>query len=178
MKEKNTTSVLETASKTGGGHRTEKQMTVGKSSFRFLVRRAAAAARVPVSDFLINFAGINTNVFIFCVSARFLPGARGGEKEREREREKKRANDNDVVSVSVASFVSRRADDPDAVFRADRVSPFFFFYYPRDVLAARHPRNTIPCGIYFGRLQTVTQREKEMDAQLSKTGYTDERAAL
>jgi len=90
MKEKNTTSVLETASKTGGGHRTEKQMTVGKSSFRFLVRRAAAAARVPVSDFLINFAGINTNVFIFCVSARFLPGARGGEKERERERERER----------------------------------------------------------------------------------------
>jgi len=101
MKEKNTTSVLETASKTGGGHRTEKQMTVGKSSFRFLVRRAAAAARVPVSDFLINFAGINTNVFIFCVSARFLPGARGGEKERERERERKKEQ------TTTTSFRSR-----------------------------------------------------------------------
>jgi len=101
-------------------------MTVGKSSFRFLVRRAAAAARVPVSDFLINFAGINTNVFIFCVSARFLPGGGGEGRERERERgRKKGANDNDVVSVSVVSFVSRRADDPDAVFRRTELALFF-----------------------------------------------------
>jgi len=91
MKEKNATSVLETASKIGGGRRTEKQMTVGKSSFRFLVRRAAAAARVPVSDFLINFAGINTNAFIFCVSARFLSrvrekGERRGKKDKRQRR--------------------------------------------------------------------------------------------
>lgn len=50
----------------GVARRSEKQMTVGRK-FLPLSRSPRRAGRVPVSDFLINFTRINTNVFIFCV---------------------------------------------------------------------------------------------------------------
>lgn len=104
MKEKNTTSVLGTAS-TGVAGVSKKQMTVGKSFFRFLVRRdTASAAFQSLISSLILRGSILMSLFF---------ASRAPEKN---------GHDNDVVSLGRSVLSSARRGRSRVFRRAELIS--------------------------------------------------------